>query len=120
MTNFHIPDDALISVEKLQMHFPIKKGFLGRELGAVKAVDDVSFYIRKGETLGIVGESGSGKSTTARALLRAYEPTGGTIRFKDPAGNWHDLTHKSEAEMRQLRQYMQMIFQTLTPHSIRA
>ncbi|SDQ12570.1 oligopeptide/dipeptide ABC transporter ATP-binding protein [Pseudovibrio sp. Tun.PSC04-5.I4] len=111
MTNINIPDDALISVENLQMHFPLKKGFLGRNNGTVKAVDDVSFYIRKGETFGIVGESGSGKSTTARALLRAYEPTGGTIRFKDPDGVWHDLTNKSESEMRVLRRYMQMIFQ---------
>ena len=111
MNTLNLPDDALVSVENLQMHVPIHKGWLGGKTGAVKAVDDVTFHIRQGETLGIVGESGSGKSTTARAILRAHEPTGGTIRFKGPDGNWNDITHKTDDELRELRRYMQMIFQ---------
>lgn len=69
----------LVQVRDLKMHFPIYTGILRRRTGAVKAVDGVSFDIREGETLGLVGESGCGKSTVGRALLRLYEPTGGSV-----------------------------------------
>ena len=69
----------LLKVENLKKYFPIKKGVFGRVSGHVKAVDDISFYVNEGETLGIVGESGCGKSTTGRMLLRLLEPTEGTV-----------------------------------------
>ncbi len=104
-------DDALLSADGLKMYFPVHKGLLRRHAGEVKAVDDLSLTIRKGETFGLVGESGSGKSTVARMLLRAYEPTGGTIRFRRKTGDWQDITHLQRKALRPLRQEMQMIFQ---------
>ena len=92
---------ALLEVEGLVQHFPAP----GRR-GVVHAVDDVSFTVREGETLGLVGESGCGKTTLGRTLLRLYEPTAGTIRF---AGT--DITHLGEKELRPLRRDMQMVFQ---------
>jgi oligopeptide/dipeptide ABC transporter ATP-binding protein len=92
---------ALLEVENLVQHFPAP----GRR-GVVHAVDDVSFTVREGETLGLVGESGCGKTTLGRTLLRLYEPTSGTIRF---AGT--DITHLREKELRPLRRDMQMVFQ---------
>ena len=73
--------DALLSVRDLKKHFPIKKGIFGRDAGAVRAVDGVSFDVLPGETLALVGESGCGKSTTGRAVLRLIEPTSGTVSF---------------------------------------
>src|SRR5690606_7078395 len=70
-----VPSDALLDVRGLKMYFPIRKGFFGRATDYVRAVDDVSFWLRRGETLGLVGESGSGKTTTGRAILRLIEPT---------------------------------------------
>ncbi len=98
--------EVLVSVRNLSMHFPIYKGVLRRQVGVVKAVDDVSFDIRKGETLGVVGESGCGKSTTGRAILRLYVPTGGTVML-----GAHDLTKLEGNALRALRPEMQMIFQ---------
>jgi oligopeptide/dipeptide ABC transporter ATP-binding protein len=92
---------ALLEVEGLVQHFPAP----GRR-GVVHAVDDVSFTVHEGETLGLVGESGCGKTTLGRTLLRLYEPTAGTIRF---AGT--DITHLGEKELRPLRRDMQMVFQ---------
>ena len=74
-------DDILIEVRDLQKHFPITGGLLKRQVGAVKAVDGVSFDIRRGETLGLVGESGSGKTTTGRLILQLHKPTGGSVKF---------------------------------------
>ena len=105
------PEDALIVVEGLKKYFPTHRGMLRRDAGTVKAIDDVSFTIRSGETFGLVGESGSGKSTVARLILRAYEPTGGTIGFRRSDGTWQDMTHLTRAELRPLRREMQMIFQ---------
>ncbi|MFN2467800.1 MAG: ABC transporter ATP-binding protein [Gaiellaceae bacterium] len=98
---------ALVSVEHLKVYFPIKSGvFLDRHVGDIRAVDDVSFRIERGETLGLVGESGCGKSTVGRALLRLYKPTAGRIVFEG-----RDITTLGEAELQPLRRRMQMIFQ---------
>ncbi|MEU8935920.1 dipeptide ABC transporter ATP-binding protein [Streptomyces sp. NPDC048409] len=98
--------DVLLKVEGLQKHFPIKKGILQRQVGAVKAVDGIDFEVRKGETLGVVGESGCGKSTMGRVITRLQDPTGGQVTFEG-----QDITHLSTAKMRPLRRDIQMIFQ---------
>lgn len=98
--------DALVTVTDLQKHFPIRKGLLQRQSGAVKAVDGVSFSVRRGETLSLVGESGCGKTTTGRMLTRLIEPTGGSVVF-----DGRDISHLSVREMRPLRRDVQMIFQ---------
>jgi len=98
--------EPFFQVENLKKYFPIKGGFLGREIGVVKAVDDVSFSIQRGETLGLVGESGCGKSTTGRALLRLIEPTAGRICFEGK-----EITSLPQEEMRKMRRDMQMVFQ---------
>ncbi|WP_406413837.1 dipeptide ABC transporter ATP-binding protein [Streptomyces sp. NBC_01614] len=102
------PDEreVLLKVEGLQKHFPIRKGVLQRQVGAVKAVDGIDFEVRKGETLGVVGESGCGKSTMGRVITRLQDPTGGSIHFEG-----QDITRLSTAGMRPLRRDIQMIFQ---------
>jgi peptide/nickel transport system ATP-binding protein len=103
--------EILIEIKDLKVHFPIRKeSFLGGVTKYVKAVDGVSFYVERGETLGLVGESGSGKTTVGRAILRALEPTEGQINFK-LNGQMLDLTQYSEKEMRALRKHFQLIFQ---------
>ena len=98
---------SLVSVEHLEQHFPIKAGIvIDREVGRVPAVDDVSFELGEGETLGLVGESGCGKTTLARSLMRLLEPTGGKIEF-----DGRDITHASAKAMRPLRSELQMVFQ---------
>jgi peptide/nickel transport system ATP-binding protein/oligopeptide transport system ATP-binding protein len=99
-------DEALVRVEHLTLFFPITGGILQRRVGDVKAVDDVSFTIRRGETLGLVGESGCGKTTVGRALLRLIEPTGGKLVFDGT-----DITRLSAGEMKRFRRRMQIIFQ---------
>ena len=101
----------LLEVKGLQKFFPIRKGFLKREVGQVRAVDDVSFHVEKGETLSLVGESGCGKTTTARCILRALTPTAGQILFRGDAGAVLDVATLRKAELRPLRRQMQMIFQ---------
>ncbi|HEY9372628.1 dipeptide ABC transporter ATP-binding protein [Streptomyces sp.] len=98
--------EPLLRVEGLTKHFPIKKGLLQRQVGAVKAVDGISFDVRPGETLGVVGESGCGKSTMGRLITRLLEPTGGTVEFQGT-----DISHLGVAKMRPLRRDIQMIFQ---------
>src|ERR671937_545292 len=98
---------ALVEVENLVMHFPLTQGIIfQRQVGAVRAVDGISFFVEKGETLGLVGESGCGKSTTGRALLQLYQPTAGSVRF----GGTELTTLKGES-LRRMRRRMQMIFQ---------
>jgi peptide/nickel transport system ATP-binding protein len=101
----------LLRVAGLQKLFPIRKGFLKRTAGYVRAVDGVSFHIDEGETLGLVGESGCGKTTTARCVLRAIEPTAGEIFMRVANGSVVELGRLRPAELRALRREMQMIFQ---------
>ena len=96
----------LVDVEDLKIHFPIRSGIFKTEHGTVKAVDGISFRIRRGETLGMVGESGCGKSTTGRALIRLREPTSGTVKFDGV-----DLGSLKSDKLRQMRRRMQIIFQ---------
>ena len=97
---------VLLKVDHMKKYFPIRSGIFSRTTGQVKAVDDVSFEVYEGETLGIVGESGCGKSTTGRVLMRLTEPTEGRIEF-----NGTDLTALSSEEMRKMRRDIQMVFQ---------
>jgi len=99
-------NDFLLRVDDLVMHFPIYRGVIRRQVGAVHAVDGVSFDIKRGETLGLVGESGCGKSTTGRTILQLYKATAGHVYYNDI-----DLTKLSHEEMRKKRRHMQMIFQ---------
>ncbi|MGB4596262.1 MAG: oligopeptide/dipeptide ABC transporter ATP-binding protein [Anaerolineaceae bacterium] len=99
-------NDVLVRVEDLKVHFPIFRGVIRRQVGAVRAVDGISFTIKKGETVGLVGESGCGKTTTGRAIIKLYEPTAGKIFFKDT-----ELVSLNNEEMRLMRKDMQMIFQ---------
>lgn len=101
----------LLQVKNLKKYFPIRKGFFRKTTGYVRAVDDVSFFINEGETLGLVGESGCGKTTVARCILRAHVPTSGSILFRTKDGHSVDLAQLSRTELRPLRPQMQMIFQ---------
>ncbi|RME12238.1 MAG: ABC transporter ATP-binding protein [Ardenticatenia bacterium] len=99
--------DVLLDVQGLKMYFPITEGIvIQRHVGDVKAVDNISFTVRRGETLGLVGESGCGKSTTGRAILQLYRPTAGHVYFDGV-----DLTELKGEELRRMRRRMQMIFQ---------
>jgi len=102
--------EVLVRVRDLKKHFPIAKGLFRRQVGAVRAVDGVSFDVRRGETLGLVGESGSGKSTTGRVILQLDQATEGTVHFEDV-----ELTATKGGQLRKLRPRMQMIFQD--PHA---
>ena len=102
---------TLLEVEHLQKFFPIKRGFLQKTIGHVRAVDDVSFDITKGETLALVGESGCGKTTTSRCVLRAIDPTGGSIKFTTENGSVMDVAKVARHQLRPLRRQMQMVFQ---------
>lgn len=101
----------LLEVSNLKKHFPIEKGFFRNVVGSVKAVDDVSFYIQEGEAFGLVGESGSGKTTLGRSIVRAIEPTSGSIKFRLPDGDVVDLAALDKKELRRVRPHIHMIFQ---------
>jgi len=99
--------EILLEVKNLKMHFPVTSGmFFQRTVAYIKAVDDLSFFVRKGETLGLVGESGCGKTTTGRCILQLYKPTSGQIVF-----DGKELTTLPSKEMRHMRREMQVIFQ---------
>ncbi|HEY2419919.1 MAG TPA: dipeptide ABC transporter ATP-binding protein [Neobacillus sp.] len=98
--------ELLLEVNGLKKYFPITGGILGKKQGEVKAVDDVSFYVKKGETLGIVGESGCGKSTTGRLLIRLIEASDGKVVFEDK-----EITSMTKSELRRTRRDIQMVFQ---------
>lgn len=104
-------DDTLLEVNDLKQWFPIRKGFLQRVVGHVKAVDGVSFDIQRNEALGLVGESGSGKTTVGRAVLRLYDPTAGEIWYTTADGERIDIANIDQGEMKPLRKEMRMIFQ---------
>jgi oligopeptide transport system ATP-binding protein len=102
-----ISQENLVEVSDVKMYFPVTSGIIfQRKIADVKAVDGVTFDVRRGETLGLVGESGCGKTTLGRVILLLYRPTGGSVRFKD-----QDLTKLKGGDLRKMRRYMQMIFQ---------
>ena len=99
-------EEALVEVQHLVKYFPVRAGLLQRVVNWVKAVDDVSFFVRKGETLGLVGESGCGKTTVGRTMIRLIEPTGGSVRFENK-----DVFALKPKELKVVRRDMQIIFQ---------
>ena len=102
----NINTETILKVEDLKMHFPIYRGVFQRQVGAVRAVDGISFAVQRGETLGLVGESGCGKSTAGRTILRLYKATAGNVFFEGS-----DLMKLRGEELRRMRRKMQMIFQ---------
>jgi oligopeptide/dipeptide ABC transporter ATP-binding protein len=105
-TNKHHDGEALVEVNNLVKYFPVRAGLLQRVVNHVKAVDDVSFFVRKGETLGLVGESGCGKTTVGRTMLRLIEPTGGSVQFEGK-----DVFSMTPRDLKVARRDMQIIFQ---------
>ncbi len=101
-----LKDDVLVNIEDLVMYFPVTAGVMRKKIADVKAVDGVSFYVKKGETLGLVGESGCGKTTTGRCILRLYDITAGKILFRGK-----NLAEVKGGELRRMRRHMQLIFQ---------
>src|SRR6185369_2194038 len=96
----------LLAVKNLKVYFPVRRGILARTVDHIRAVDDVSFNVHRGQTLGLVGESGCGKTTTGRAILRLIEPTAGQVLY-----NGTDLAQLSSGDLRAMRGKMQIIFQ---------
>ncbi len=107
-------DDVILEVEGLKKYFPIQQGVFKRVVGHIKAVDNISFFIKEGETLGLVGESGCGKSTTGRCVNRLFEPTAGKINFKTNS-HFVDIAAAGKRQLNEIRKNIQIIFQD--PHS---
>ena len=101
---------VLLELDHLEMSFPVKRGIFSRVVGYTRAVNDVSFKIYQGETLGLVGESGCGKTTIGRCIVRAYDPTGGAMHYHKGDGQTLDLTEVDGAELRDARFDIRMIF----------
>jgi peptide/nickel transport system ATP-binding protein len=106
-----IEANLILDVRGLKKFFPIRRGFLQKIVGSVKAVDDVSFSLHQRETLSLVGESGCGKTTTSRCVLRAVRPTAGTVLYQNAKGEVQNLANLSSRELAPLRKEMQMVFQ---------
>lgn len=106
MRNVQVSSEKLLEVENLRMYFPVFDGILQRRVAQVKAIDGVSFYVRRGETLGLVGESGCGKSTTGRCVVRLYEATSGSVKFEG-----REIYDMKPRQLRRMRRRMQLIFQ---------
>ncbi len=107
-----LQEELVLDVQAMKKNiFRSKKGFFQKTVGYVKAVDDVKFYIRPGETFGLVGESGCGKTTLGRCVLRAVEPSSGAVMFRDRQGNVRNVLNLEPKEMRAIRRDMQLIFQ---------
>jgi peptide/nickel transport system ATP-binding protein len=104
-------NDLLLEVQNLKKYFPIEKGFLRSVVGHVRAVDDVSLYIRRNETLGLVGESGSGKTTLGRCIIRAIEPTAGKVTFHPKDGPAIDVLSLDKRGLKEMRRKVQLVFQ---------
>ncbi len=104
-------EQYLLEVKGLKKYFPLTRGFWRRAVGYVRAVDNVSFFIREGETLGLVGESGCGKTTLGRCILRLIEPTAGEVWFKNQKGERLEITKMTPKELKNVRKEMRMIFQ---------
>jgi peptide/nickel transport system ATP-binding protein len=111
MSDQTIPIEPLLEVTELKKYFPIKRGFFKRIVGYVKAVDNLSFYINEGETLGLVGESGCGKTTAGRSILRAITPSSGKIMFRDPTLGRVNVAELDDEKLIHVRRNMRMIFQ---------
>lgn len=110
-TQSTVSKNKLLEVKGLKKYFPIQKGLLRKTVGYVKAVDDVNFFVREGETLGLVGESGCGKSTAGRTIIRLYEATGGEVLFKSKALGNIDLIKADPTQLKAIRKEISMIFQ---------
>ncbi|MFA9478248.1 ABC transporter ATP-binding protein [Phycisphaerales bacterium AB-hyl4] len=106
-----MPDDLILQVSNLRKAFPVRRGLLRREVGTIRAVDDVSFSIHRGTTFGLVGESGCGKTTTSRMIVRAIDPTAGGIYFRRPSGQVVDLATLSGRALKAVRGEIQLVFQ---------
>lgn len=106
-----VTDRTVLTVEHVSKEFPIRGGMWSRGRGTVHAVDDVTFTLERGETLGVVGESGSGKTTLGRVIVRAHEPTAGTVQIRDQDGRLIDITAAGPAELKAARRSFHMIFQ---------
>jgi peptide/nickel transport system ATP-binding protein len=111
MTEQTSQKEPLLEVVELKKYFPIRRGFLKRVVGNVKAVDGINFYIHEGETLGLVGESGCGKTTAGRSVLRAIPPTSGEIFFRDPTLGKVNIPDLDQDQLKQVRKNMRVIFQ---------
>lgn len=104
-------NNTILSIRNVKKYFPVEVGFLKKVVGYVKAVDDISFEVKEGETLGIVGESGCGKTTLGRCIVRAHTPTAGDIFLTTPVGDHVNLAFLKEKQVRPFRKYFHMIFQ---------